>query len=162
MNFNDLLIRTEPSQSDIKSVETIISSTGFFRRDELDVAMELVNERLTKGSASGYEFLFAEYNNKTIAYSCYGLIPCTLHSYDLYWIASHNDFRNKGVGSYILKLTEEKIRKSGGHAVYIETSSKDQYLPTRLFYEKNNYILKARLGDFYDTGDDKCIYVKIL
>ena len=126
MKKEDLKIRMEPSESDINAIEDIIRSTGFFREDEILVAVELVTERLTKGSASGYEFLFADYQGRTIAYSCYGLIPCTLHSYDLYWIASHNDYRNMGIGSYILELTEKEIKKSGGIGVYIETSGKEQ------------------------------------
>ena len=162
MNTEDLKIRTEPVVSDIAAIDDIIRSTGFFREDEILVAVELVNERLIKGLASGYEFLFADYQGRAIAYSCYGLIPCTLHSYDLYWIASHNDFRNMGIGSYILELTEKEVKKSGGYGIYIETSGKEQYLPTRSFYERNNYILKAKLDHFYDKDDDKLIYVKFL
>ena len=162
MKKEDLKIRTEPKESDITAIEDIIRSTGFFRVDEILVAVELINERLAKGLSSGYEFLFADYQGRTIAYSCYGLIPCTLHSYDLYWIASHNDFRNMGIGSYILEVTENEIKKSGGYGIYIETSGKEQYLPTRSFYEKNKYILKARLNHFYDRDDDKLIYVKLL
>jgi len=162
MNLTDLAIRTIPLESDIQSVETIVRSTGFFREDEIAVAVELVEERLSKGASAGYRFLFADYKGDPVAYSCFGLIPCTLHSYDLYWIASHNAFRGMGVGSYILKLTEEEIRREGGNAVYIETSSKEQYLPTRNFYEKNGYLLKAVFDDFYDEGDDKHVFVKKL
>jgi ribosomal protein S18 acetylase RimI-like enzyme len=97
---------------------------------------------------------------ETVAYSCYGLIPCTLHSYDLYWIATHKDFMNKGIGRALLRETENAIWKSGGTGIYVETSSKDQYSPTRAFYDNNGYILKARYEDFYDRGDDKCVYIK--
>ena len=162
MKKEDLKIRTEPTESDINAIEDIIRSNGFFREDEILVAVELVNERLSKGPASGYEFLFADYQGRTVAFSCYGLIPCTLHSYDLYWIASHNDFRNMGIGSFILELTEKEIKKSGGYGIYIETSGKEQYLPTRSFYERNNYFLKAKLDNFYDKNDDKLIFVKFL
>ena len=162
MNTEDLKIREEPTESDINAIEDIIQSTGFFREDEILIAVELVKERLVKGLASGYEFLFADYHGKTVAYSCYGLIPCTVHSYDLYWIASHNDFRNMGIGSYMLELTEKEIRRSCGYGIYIETSGKEQYLPTRSFYEKNNYVLKAKLDHFYDKDDDKLIYVKFI
>jgi ribosomal protein S18 acetylase RimI-like enzyme len=160
MEINRLNIRTTVSIEDIKAVEEIVRSTDFFRDDEIQVAVELVEETLAKGSASGYEFLFAEFEGKTIAYSCYGIIPCTLKSYDLYWIASHNDFRGKGIGGHILELTEKKIREAGGYGIYIETSSKEQYLPTQRFYEKYNYQLTARFEHFYDTNDDKLVYVK--
>ena len=48
----------------------------------------------------------------------------------------------------------------GGRAVYIETSSKEIYVPTQRFYLKNNYVLKAQFEDFYDYKDDKMVYVK--
>ena len=152
--------RTLPIHADIEAVRTIVESTGFFRDDEIPVAVELVEERLAKGPDSGYEFIFVEHNGQTIAYSCYGLIACTLHSYDLYWIVTHNDYRGKGIGSLLIKETEERIKDAGGTGIYVETSSKDQYLPTRSFYEKNQYLLKARFEDFYDNGDDKLVFIK--
>jgi len=53
MNLTDLAIRTIPLESDIQSVETIVRSTGFFREDEIAVAVELVEERLSKGASAG-------------------------------------------------------------------------------------------------------------
>jgi ribosomal protein S18 acetylase RimI-like enzyme len=160
MNTDQIIIRREPFPEDIKTVAEIVRSTGFFREDEISVAVELIEERLAKGLESGYEFLFAEHNGETVAYSCFGLIPCTLKSYDLYWIASHHDFRGMGIGRFLLSITEQEIKRAGGNGIYVETSSKEQYMPTRVFYEKNNYQLKARFEDFYDTNDDKLVYVK--
>lgn len=154
-------LRTEVRPDDPEIITSIVRSTGFFREDEIRVAAELAEERLEKGVASGYEFLFAEMDGRTVAYSCYGLIPCTLHSYDLYWIATHQEFMNQGIGRYLLARTEEAVFASGGTGIYVETSSKEQYAPTRAFYKRNQYILKARLEDFYDRGDDKLIYVKM-
>lgn len=152
--------RMEVYPSDIETVREICLSTGFFREDEIPVAVSLVEERLSQGKASGYEFIFLEIDGRTVAYCNFGLIPCSLLSYDLYWIVTHNDYRGKGIGSILLKETENQIAGLGGKAVYIETSSKEYYLPTQRFYEKNSYDLKARFADFYDYGDDKMVYVK--
>ena len=162
MNKPEFTLRTIPGPQDPARIKEIVSSTGFFREDEIHVAVELVEEWLSKGEVSGYEFLFAEIGGTTVAYSCYGLIPCTLHSYDLYWIATHKDFMNKGIGRALLRETEKAIQKAGGIGIYVETSSKEQYAPTRAFYENNDYILKARFEDFYDRGDDKVVYIKRL
>jgi len=158
----NITFRTAVKFEDIEDVTEIVRSTNFFREDEVLVARELVEEAFHKGKESGYEFIFAEVNGRTIAYSCYGLIPCTLKSYDLYWIATHNDFRGKGIGRIVLEKTEEAVMQLGGKTVYVETSSKEQYVSTRVFYEKNNYILKAQFEDFYDIGDDKCVYIKVV
>jgi ribosomal protein S18 acetylase RimI-like enzyme len=154
--------RSDVRNSDIEAVREIVTSTGFFRLDEIPVAVDLVEERFYKGKESGYEFIFLETEGKTIAYSCFGLIPCSLLSYDLYWIVTHNDYRGKGLGSLLLKETEKQVGLLGGKAIYVETSSQIKYVPTQKFYEKNNYELQARFGDFYDIGDDKLIYVKKL
>ena len=162
MTIEELKIRFEPHNDDLYFIEDIVSSTGFFREDEIMIAVELVRERLHKGLTSGYEFVFADFNEKLVAYSCYGLIPCTLKSFDLYWIVTHNDFRNMGIGRHILGITETIIKSSGGYSIYVETSSLKKYLPTRKFYEHNQYVLKARLDNFYDEVDYKLIYVKSL
>lgn len=159
-NSLQITLRSEVKPTDPETIRMIVSSTGFFRDDEIPVAAELAEERLEKGAASGYEFLFAEIAGETVAYSCYGLIPCTLHSYDLYWIATRLDYMNRGIGKHLLQETEKAIFKSGGHGIYVETSSKEQYAPTRAFYENNQYLLQARFENFYAPGDDKLVYVK--
>ena len=154
--------REEPVPSDVNSIVEIVRSTGFFNDEELDIAAELVEERLLKGTESGYYFLFLEVDQKLTGYSCYGPIPGTLSSFDLYWIAVNNESRGMGLGKLILELSEQKIASMNGTNAYIETASKDLYLPTRKFYEVNGYRAEARLKDFYALGDDKIIYVKTL
>ncbi len=143
---------------DIDNVRDIITSTNFFQDHEIPVAVKLVEERLEKGLESGYHFIFASIVGKTIAYACYGEIPCTKGSYDLYWIVTHNDYRGKGIGKALMAEVEKQIMGSGGRVIYIETSSKPQYKPTRLFYENYGCVTEAVLKDFYDYGDDKIIY----
>lgn len=160
IDLNSLSIRTHVLPSDPASVEQIILSSGFFRPDEVPVAVELVTEGLEKGQDSGYEFVFVDIDGRTAAYACFGLIPCTLYSYDLYWIATHEDFRGRGLGKIVLREVEKAVAALGGKAVYIETSCLPKYEPTRAFYLKNYYIEKARFEDFYNDGDDKVVYVK--
>jgi ribosomal protein S18 acetylase RimI-like enzyme len=159
---NNLIIRTEVIVTDPMAVENIVSSSGFFRPDEIPVAVELVTERLEKGPECGYEFIIAEVDQRTVAYACFGLIACTLNSYDLYWIATHEDYRGKGIGKIVLREVEKAIRDRGGKAIYVETSYLPKYEPSRAFYVGNNYVEKARFEDFYDDGDDKVVYVKRL
>ena len=153
-------LRREVKPSDPEAVREILVSSGFFRDDEIPVAVELVQECLEKGPACGYEFFFADVKGKLVAYACYGLIPCTIANYDLYWIAAHQDFRGKGVGTILLKAVESAVMELGGRGLYIETSSLPTYQPTRDFYLRNGYPEVARLQDFYQVGDDKVVYAK--
>lgn len=155
--------RKELQPEDLKKVREICDSTGFFRDDETDVAVELVSEALEKGQqASGYSFIFAMEGNQTCGFVCFGSTPCTVGTYDLYWIVVDDRYRGKGIGLQLLEQTEHDLRESKARKLYIETSSTDKYLPTRKFYLKAGYTEEARLKDFYLPGDDKIIYARYL
>lgn len=155
-----VVFRYQLTHSDQDLVRQIACSSGFFRTDEVDVAVELVGEVLAKGAGSGYFFIFAMLGDKTAGFACFGPVPCTIGSYDLYWIAVDDSFRKQGIGKKILLQVEQEVKKMNGRQVYIETSSTDKYLPTRKFYIAAGYHEAARLQDFYLQGDHKVIYVK--
>jgi len=157
-----LTFRDAVRSEDAQSVQKIVVSTGYFTPSEINVAVELVEERMSKGDASGYHFLFAEQNARTVGYACFGPIACTVSSYDLFWIAVEQSQRGGGIGREILTRTEMAIARMGGRRVYIETSSRPLYEPTRAFYLRNGYTVEATLKDFYSPGDDKVIFVRSL
>jgi ribosomal protein S18 acetylase RimI-like enzyme len=70
--------------------------------------------------------------------------------------------RGKGLGTALLEESERRIASMGGTRVYIETSARSLYEPTRAFYLARGYREEARLADYYAPGDAKVIYVKIL
>jgi D-alanine-D-alanine ligase len=154
--------RTSVHPADAGAVRDIVTSSGFFSAAEIDVAVELVEEHLSKGETSGYLFLFAEEDGRTIGYACYGPIACTTASYDLYWIAVHADHRGHGLGRRLAAEVERLIAARGGARVYAETSSRPQYQPTRAFYERCGYARDAEMEDFYAPGDGKVVYVRVL
>ncbi len=157
-----LSFREEVLPGDPAAVRDIVASTGFFYEHEIEVAVELVEERLQKGLKSGYLFLFAEQGGRTVGYSCYGEIACTAGSYDLYWIAVYNDCRSQGIGKVLLQKTEAQIAGRQGRAVWVETSGQNKYAATRNFYLRSGYQEEAVLKGFYGSDDDKFIYVKRL
>ena len=147
---------------DMQNVRQLASATGFFSEVEVAIAAELVEERLAKGTASGYSFVFVDQESRLAGYACYGPIPCTASSYDLYWIAVHPDFQKKGLGRMIIHESERLMRAAGGTRIYADTSQRSQYNATRAFYERCGYDIAAVLEDFYDRGDGKVIYAKSL
>ena len=106
--------------------------------------------------------MFAEYDGRTVGYTCYGPIALTAASFDLYWIAVDKSLHGQKIGRALLEKSEELIRQAGGRKVYIETSNRHHYAPTRGFYLRCGYRQAALLEDFYAAGDDKVIYVKDL
>jgi D-alanine-D-alanine ligase len=166
--------RTGVRAEDAAAVRDIVSSTGFFHDFEVDVAVELVEQRLARGLASEYYFLFADdpATGRTIGYACFGPIACTQGSFDLYWIAVHQEVQKRGLGGRLLAAAESMMRDrlpgpdgraiAPARRVYIETSSQPKYKPTQAFYERCGYVEEARLKGYYAAGDDKIVYVKAL
>ncbi len=159
---SDITFRYEPILADTRAVRDIVAASGFFNEAEVEIAVELVDERLASGARSGYHFVFAERDGAVTGYTCYGAIDGTAGSYDLYWIAVDPAGRGGGLGRRLMHETERLIRAAGGLRVYAETSGRDQYAPTRRFYERVGFTRETQLRDFYAPGDDKVFYVKAL
>lgn len=151
------------STNDTKAVEDILTSTGFFYRFEIDVALEMATSTIEKGEdTTGYFWMKTVDNNETVAFAVYGRNDFSTHSWELYWIAVHHNSRNQKLGSSLLKAVEADIKQTGGKILWIETSGRPLYTPTELFYRRNGYTLHASLTDFYAGGDPKQIYGKVL
>ncbi|HQU34356.1 MAG: hypothetical protein B7Z68_10465 [Acidobacteria bacterium 21-70-11] len=155
-------IRTDLRPQDRAPLEALLRATGFFNPQELEVALELVDERLAHGEASHYRFLVLEAAGEVLGYACWGPIPGTLASADLYWIAVHPERQGQGLGQALLDAVETWIAREGRTRVYLETSSRPQYVPTRAFYLRCGYEVAAELPEFYAPGDGKVIFLKIL
>lgn len=126
------------------------------------MALELVDDRLEAGDASHYRFLVAEVAETVAGYACWGPIPGTVQSVDLYWIAVDPASQGQGVGRALIEATERWIFESGRSRVYVETASRAQYDPTRAFYRACGYHVVAELDEFYAPGDGKVIFLKVL
>jgi GNAT superfamily N-acetyltransferase len=158
----DLSLRESVRKGDPDAVREIVEATRVFSAAEVETAVDLVREALRSGASSGYRFLFAERGERGLGYTCYGAIPATAASFDLYWIAVRPEAQQHGIGHLLLSCTEERVAGLGGQRIYIETSYRKEYARTREFYARAGYTLEATLGDFYAPGDHKCVYVKVL
>ena len=142
-----------------------MAGTGFFSPEELDVAVELVDEAQRRGKSSGYEFVFADQPgrpDRIIGYACFGPIPATESSYDLYWIAVAPESQRDGLGARLIQESERAARSQGATQMFVDTAGREQYAPTRAFYERMGYRKVAILDDFFAPGDAKVIYARTL
>lgn len=148
--------------SDIEAIAGLVESSGFFSDEEIEIAIQLAEEKIDQKDASSYRFLFAEDGERVLGYTCYGLVPATAYSYDVYWIVVSDDLRGQGLGKLLMAETEKLIGLTGGRQIYAETSSREQYKPTQKFYEVCGFYQEAFLKNFYNEGDSKIIYAKVL
>jgi ribosomal protein S18 acetylase RimI-like enzyme len=158
----DLLWRETPGPKDVQGVRDLVARTGIFSDAEVAIAAELVEAALRCGAVAGYEFVFAERAGRLAGYSCFGPIPATAASYDLYWIAVHPDERGRRLGTALLSRSEARIHAAGGRLVWVDTSSRRDYLPAQGFYRAAGYREAARLDGFYGADDAKLIFAKSL
>jgi len=155
-------IRRGLSPTDRAPLDELIRATGFFNPEEIDIALELVDDRLAHGEASHYRFLVGEVDGRVAGYACWGAILGTQASADLYWIAVHPREQGKKAGAALLQAAEDWMAAEGRTRVYVETATRAQYLPTRRFYLACGYEITAELQDFYAPGDGKAVFLKVL
>lgn len=141
----------------------LLESTREFTADEVNCAIELIEDAAQKPGPSGYwGRVAAGEDDRPLAYAIYGPTPMTDGTFDLYWIATRPDLRGKGVGKRLLEDVERDVLERGGHLVRIETSAQDAYGPTRHFYAKTRYVEVGHIPNFYKPGDDLVILAKEL
>ena len=166
MSTNDIIYRKETKQSDLKDFNQVLASSGFFYDYEIEAAEDFLEYQLEDGDESGIHYYMAEdkseAGDKMVGFVCFGFDSCTVHTYILYWMAVHNDYRGKGIGKVLLKKFEDYVVAKGGKKIVGETSGRELYKPTRDFYVANGYKLAAEIPDYYSVGDSRITIVKDL
>jgi GNAT superfamily N-acetyltransferase len=147
-------------QGDSKKLEEILKRISNFNRQEVEVAMELVNIAESNPAQEDYNIFVYEKDGKVFGYHCTGKRPLTDAVYDMYWIVADPEATEKGIGKKLLKHAEEFVKQQNGRWLLAETSSKDSYARTRNFYLRNNYSIVAEINDFYSIGDNLIVFGK--
>jgi ribosomal protein S18 acetylase RimI-like enzyme len=144
-------------------VMDLIRATGFFRPDEVAVAEELIDVYLDRPDQKDYGIVVSlDEGGRVAGYMTYGPTPLTVGTYDLYWMAVDPRAQGRGHGRALVEWLEDHVQKAGGRLIIIETSSVPKYEPTRRFYLGLGYPEVARIPDFYQPGDDRVIYRKVI
>ena len=138
----------------------MLKETNFFRPQELLVAEEVLNDALAKGADGHYQSFAAEEGGTLVGWVCFGPTPCTVDTFDIYWLVVAPHKQRNGVGAYLMQYATSLIKNRSGRLIIAETSGHPRYQSTRRFYEKMNYSPVSCVRDFYALGDDKVIYVK--
>lgn len=132
-----------------------------FRPEEVTVALDVFDSALGIGKKADpdYDLCGAEVDGILAGWACWGPTPCTVGTFDLYWIVVDRSSQGKGVGA---ALMDEMERRVAGRArlIVIETAGKADYAGTRAFYERRGYRIASTVADYYDEGDDLIVYVK--
>jgi ribosomal protein S18 acetylase RimI-like enzyme len=108
-----------------------------------------------------YTALGADAEGRLVGWICWGPTPCTLGTYDLYWMAVDPAAQRGGVGTALLVEMERQL-VGRARLIVVETAGRADYAATRGFYESRGYRPTARIPEFYAPGDDLVVYTKQL
>lgn len=146
-----------PSARDRGAVEAMLRETGVFREDEVAIGLEVFDGSVAGDAA--YHSVVAELGGGVAGWICWGRTPCTVGTWDMYWLVVSPSVHGAGIGS---RLVSEMERRLAGVArlIVVETAGRADYAPTRAFYEARGYRRAATIPDFYAPGDDQVVYTK--
>jgi ribosomal protein S18 acetylase RimI-like enzyme len=148
------------SAADRGRIEEITRAVGLFRPDEIPVALEVFDEAVRAGPRpEPYSALGADVDGRLAGWICWGPTPCTLGTYDLYWMAVDPALQGAGVGTALVLEMERRLTGLA-RLIVVETAGRADYAATRRFYQGRGYRETAIIRDFYAPGDDQVVYVK--
>jgi ribosomal protein S18 acetylase RimI-like enzyme len=149
--------RTRPKNK--PKIMLMLKDMSVFRTGELKVAQEVLDDALAHSSKEDYKSYVATENKDIVGWICFGPVPCTLGTFEIYCLVVIPSKQHCGVGSYLMQYATNLIENQKGRMIVVETSGSNRYLSARQFYEKIGYREVSRIRNFYTTGDDKVVYI---
>jgi D-alanine-D-alanine ligase len=143
-------------------IEEITRAAGLFREVEIPVALEVFDGAVGMGMAAEgepYMALGAECDGRLAGWICWGPTPCTLGTYDLYWMVVDPALQGTGIGTALLAEMEHRLTGIA-RLIVVETAGRPDYAATRAFYQARGYSPVSVIPDFYAPGDDQVVFVK--
>ncbi|MEM0057181.1 MAG: ribosomal protein S18-alanine N-acetyltransferase [Candidatus Geothermarchaeota archaeon] len=94
-------------------------------------------------------FVVAEHNGKIVGYVCANVVGKQGH---IMSICTLEEYRNKGIGSTLLNLAIESLRKKNVSKIYLEVSVKNTNAIN--FYTKRGFRIVGTIPKYYADGSD--------
>ena len=141
----------------------VARGVGVFNAEEVSTVAELFDGYLRDPQQSGYNFLSSRApDGGLLGFACWGPTSLSKGAADLYWICTASHAQGQGVAGALFQAVEAAVRAAGRWLIVIWTSSQPDYQPARNFYQRMGCELSLQLKDFYDRGDDLCVYTRRL
>jgi ribosomal protein S18 acetylase RimI-like enzyme len=151
---------TPTREQERPAIEGLLRRCGVFRDEEVAVALEVLDVYLYRLNQQDYQVFTAKRAGAVAGYVCFGRNTMTDGTFELYWIAVDPAHHRHGVGRSLMTLAEYEVARQGGRLICVETSSREDYHPTRKFYHGLGYRQAAVVPDYYAVGDSKIILTK--
>ena len=143
--------------NDLPALKVVIDANQLFPSAMLD---EMISDYFINENSNDYWFTYD--NDKSVAIGYCAPEKMTEGTWNLYLIAVHPDYQGLGYGTSMLNYIEQKLAKRGARILLVETSGLASFEQTRKFYQKCGYEQEAQIREFYQAGEDKIIFRKLL
>ncbi len=150
------------SPSDRAAILDCARSVGVFTDEEVNTVDELFDGYLRDPVKSGYNFLSDREGDALLGFACWGPTSLSKGAADLYWICTARAAQGQGVATALFRAVEAAARAADRWLIVIWTSSRLDYEPARNFYLRVGCALATQIADFYDRGEDLCLFLKRL
>ena len=143
--------------TDMPSLKSVIEANGLFPSNMLD---DMISDYFNNENSNDFWLTYEDNQPVAIAYCAPERM--TEGTWNLLLIAVHPDYQGKGYGSSILHYIEQMLAAREERLLLIETSSLDSFVRSQAFYLKCGYEKEAQIREFYQAGEDKIVFRKLL
>ena len=142
---------------DLPALKVLIELTGLFPSDMLD---DVIADYFNGNARDELWFTFDRGEPLGIAYCAPERM--TRGTWNLLLVAVHPGWQGRGIGASLMRHIEQILARRGERVLLVETSGLPDFERTRTFYRKLGYDEEARIREFYQAGEDKIIFRKLL
>ena len=143
--------------TDTPSLKAVIEANDLFPSDMLD---DMISDYFNNENSNDLWLTYEDNQPVAIAYCAPERM--TEGTWNLLLIAVHPDYQGKGYGTSILHYIEQMLAARRERLLLIETSSLDNFVRSQAFYLKCGYEKEAQIREFYQAGEDKIVFRKLL
>ena len=155
--------RALPSAIEDRSrIRDIIIGSDLFKPADAECVDEMFNLALAKPTPDNYRFLSGWLDDRMAGFACYGWEALTHGTWDLFWVCTLPQARQRGLGSALLSEAVRVASAEGGRLMVVYTSSMPAYAAARRLYQAHRFVHTATVPEYYNFGDDLHIYCRQL
>lgn len=159
------MISVRTARSDDRDpIKRIAVDAGLFTADDVEMFDEML-DGFFDGSLVDHSWLVAERGGAVVGGAYVAPEPFGDAVWNLYFLAVDPDAQGSGAGTTLIEEVEALLKGFGAErarVLIVETSSIDQYEPTRAFYARRGFDEESTIREFYGPGDSKVTFWKSL
>ncbi|MEO7908546.1 MAG: N-acetyltransferase [Roseiflexaceae bacterium] len=150
------------THDDAAAVIALGVATEMFAADETGELTKVLTDYFERKLPEGHAWITDDHEGEVRGVAYYAPTPFANGVCELLMIAVSPDCQRQGRGVALLQHVENALRANDQRLLLVETSGLPSYERARAFYKKYGFEQEARIRDFYQVGEDKVVFRKVL